>query len=85
MIAPLDIPRVILSEGVHDLMGAGSSVIDVAEDMQLVDGQTLNHITDGTDEIVSTACGDNRIHDHCHIGGLVDVVSTLVEQLLDDI
>ena len=42
----------ILPQGVHDLVCTGTSIVDVTEDMQLVDGQTLDHITDSADEVV---------------------------------
>ena len=85
MIAPLYVPRVILTEGVHNLMRASSAVVDIAEDMQLVDGQTLNDVTDGADKVVGAPCRDDGIHDDGHIGGLVDVVGTLMKQFLDDV
>ena len=85
MISPLDIPGVILSQRVHDLMRSGTSVVDVSKDMQLVDGESLYHITDSTDEIISPASRDDSVYDYCHICCLVDIISPLMEQFLDDI
>ena len=85
MIAPLNVPRVILSEGVHDFMGTWTTIVDITKNMQLVDGQTLNHITDSADEVVCTTCGNDGVHDDSHIGSLVDIVGAFVKQFLDDI
>ncbi len=85
VIAPLDVPRVILAQGVHDLMGARAAVVDVAEDMELVDGQALDHVADGHDEVVCPARGDDGVDDDTDVGGLVAVAQALVEQFLDDI
>ena len=71
VVAPLDIPRVILAQCVHDDMGSWTTIVDVAQDMQLVDGQTLDDVTDGHDEIIGTTCGDDGINDHTDIGSLV--------------
>ena len=75
----------VLAQGVHDDVGSRSSVIDVAQDMQLVDGQTLDDVADGHDEVVGASCGDDGIDDDTDVGGLVAVAQALVEQFLDDI
>ena len=75
----------ILLQGVENDVCALSSVVDVAEDMQLVDGQSLDDVTDGYDEVVSASCGDNRIDNATNIGCLVYVISAFVHQFLDDI
>ena len=85
MIAPLDVPRVILTQGVEDDMGTRATIEDITQDMQLVDGQTLDDITDGNDEIVGSPRRDDGIDDDGYIGSLVLVVSTFVQQFLDDI
>ena len=56
VIAPLYVPGVVLPQGVHDDMCAGSSVVDVAKDVQLVDGQALYDVAEGHDEVVGTSC-----------------------------
>ena len=85
MIAPLDVPGVILAQRVHNLVGSRAAVVDVAEDVELVDGQPLYHVADGADEVVGSACRDDGVDDHGHIGGLVLILRTLVQQFLDDV
>ena len=85
VIAPLDIPRVVLAQGVHDDVGTRTTIVDVAKNMQLVDGQALDHITDGADKIISTTCRYDGVYNHAHVGGLIVVAQTLVQQLLDNV
>ena len=77
MIAPLDVPRVILSQRVHDLMGTRSSVVDIAQDMQLVDGQALDNVADGDDEVIGATCGDDGINDDIDVSSLGSDFETL--------
>ena len=62
-----------------------TSVEDVSEDVQLVDGQSLDDVTDGDDEIVGTPCCDDGIDNDVDVGGFVRVVSTFMQQFLDNI
>ena len=66
-------------------MGSGTTVVDVAKDVKLVDSQALDHITDGADEIISAACGYDRVNDDAYVGSLVVVAQTLVQQFLEDV
>ena len=66
-------------------MGARATVIDVAQDMQLVDGQALDDVADGHDEVVCPPRGDNRIDDDADVCSLVAVAQALVEQFFDNI
>ena len=75
----------VLAQGVHDLMGTWASVVDVAQDVQLVDGQTLDDVADGHDEVVGTTCRNDGVDDDADVGGFVAVAQTLVKQLLDDV
>ena len=56
VVAPLDIPRVVLAQGVHDDVGTRTTIVDVAQNMQLVDCEALDNVTDGADKIVGTTC-----------------------------
>ena len=38
VVAPLDVPRLVASHDVHDDVGTRASVVNVAKDVQLVDG-----------------------------------------------
>ena len=85
VVTPLEVPTVIALHRVEDDMCAWTTVVDVAEDMEGVDGETLDHIGDGNDEIVGSAGRDDGIYDDIHVGSLVVVVGTLMQQLLDDV
>ena len=50
MVAPRDIPVVIVLEHVHDLVRTGTTVIDVTENMKLVDGEALDDICNSDDD-----------------------------------
>ena len=75
----------VLPERVHNLVGTGASIVDVAEDMQLVDGQPLDHVADRADEVVCPSCRDDGVYDDGYVGGLVLVVGTLMQQFLNDV
>ena len=75
----------VLAQGVHDLVRTWASVVDVAEDMQLVDSEALDDVTDGHDEVVGATRRDDGVDDDADIGCLVAVTQTLVEQLLDNV
>ena len=66
-------------------MGTRAPVVDVAEDMELVDGQALDDVGDGYDEIVGATRGDDGVDNDIDVGGLVVVVGTLMKELLDDV
>ena len=66
-------------------MGTLSAIVDVTKNMQLVDGQSLDDITDGDDEVVSTTCRDDGIHDTTDIGSLVYIVCPFKHQFFDDV
>ena len=85
VVAPLDVPTVVVTQRVHDDVRTGASVVDVAQDVQLVDGQPLYHLGYGHDEVVGPARGDDSVHDDVHVGRLVSVLRVLMEQFLDDI
>ena len=54
------------------------TIVDITEDMELVDGQSLDDITNGDNEVVGTACGDDGVDNHTYIGSLVVVGETLM-------
>ncbi len=62
-----------MTQGVHNNMCTRSTVIDVTKNMQLVNSQTLNHITDGNDKVVCTACRNDGVDDDAYIGCLIIV------------
>ena len=48
-----------------------SSVEDISQDMETVDGQSLNQVTECNDKIVCPTGADNGIDDDTYIGLLV--------------
>ena len=85
MITPLNIKVVVVAQDIHDFIGAGTTVIDVAQEVQHVDGQLLNQVTHGDDEFIHAMSRDDGLDDHIDIGLLVGVAAMLVQKLLDDI
>ena len=71
MIAPLDIPIMVIAEDIHDMMRSVSSVKDVAQDMERVNGQSLDQVTKCCDESIGAAGTDNGINDDFRICLLV--------------
>ena len=53
--------------------------------MELVDGQTLDDIGDGHDEVVGTPRRDDGIDDDIHIVGFVLILRALMKKFLDNI
>ncbi len=74
----------IVAQGVKYDMGTGTSVIDVAQQMELVYTEALDDIAERDDEVVCTTGGYDGVYDDIHVGCLVGVVRALVKQLLDD-
>ena len=85
MVAPLDVDVVEVAERVHDEVCARTAVVDIAEDVQAVDGQALDEIAEGDDEVVGAARADDGADDDVEVGLLVVVVGTLVQQLFYNI
>ena len=85
MVAPRDIPVVIVLEHVHDLVRTGTTVIDVTENMKLVDGEALDDICNSDDEGIGPSCIDDRVDDDVDVSSLVRILRTLMEQFLNDI
>ncbi len=85
VIAPLDVVVLVSLERVHDDVGALAAVVDVAEDVQRIDAQTLDHVADGDDEFIGLSAGDDCLHHARVVHLFVFLRRSLVEQLLDDI
>ena len=85
VVAPLDVDVVEVAERVHDKVCARTAVVDIAEDVQAVDGQALDEIAEGYDEMVSAARTNDGADDDVEVGLLVVVVGTFVQQLFYNI
>lgn len=85
VIAPLDVEMVELTEAIHDEVCAGAAVEDVAQDMEALDGEALNDMTKGRDEVVSATCVDDGADDGFVIAVLIEIVGAFVEELFDNV
>lgn len=85
MITPLDVPTVVAAHLVQDDVGSWTSIVDIAQNMELVDSQALDDVGYSDDEIIGSACADNRINNNIDIGCLVMIFGVLVQKLLDNI
>ena len=68
MVTPLDIIVTDGREHVKDLGCTRSAVEDVSDDMERINGQGMNEITDDDDELVGTAALDDSLDDGVVIG-----------------
>ena len=75
----------VLAQGVENDMCTRSAIVDISKNVQLVDGQPLDDVANGDNEVVGTACGDNGIDDDIDVSGFVDVIGAFVKQFLNDI
>ena len=85
VVTPLHIPAVIAAHLVEDDMCAWTTVVDVAQNMELVDGKALDNVGDGYDEVVGTPCTDDGVYDDVDVSCLVMVFSMLMQEFLDDV
>ena len=75
----------IVLKQVQDFMRSWTAVIDVSENMQLVDGESLDDVCDGNDKGISPSRVDDRINDDVDVCGLVRILRAFMEQFLNDI
>ena len=85
VIAPSNVPSVVVHQRVHHDVGARTTVVDIAQNVELIDAESLNHTTEGNDEVIGTAGRDDGLDDGTHIVGLVLVFGVLVKKFLYDI
>ena len=85
VVAPLDVDRVVIHERVHDGVRRGAAVVDVADDVELVHGEALDHRGQRLDERDAAARAHRRVDDGGIVSVLIDTVAVLGEQLLDDV
>ena len=85
VVAPLDVDLALRLQRLHDDVGMRAAVIDVADDVQLADGQALDKLCKRLDKRDAAACAYRRIEDTGIVRPLVHAVVVLVHQLLDDV
>ena len=61
MVAPLDVNIVMTDEVFHNNIGARSAVKYIADDMEMIDNQSLNDMTDYADKFRRLTHTDNRV------------------------
>lgn len=85
VVAPLDVEVVELAEAVHNEVGAGATIEDVAENVKSLDGEALDDVAEGCNKMVGTTSIYNGADDGLVVAMLVGVIGALVEEFLDDV
>ena len=66
-------------------MGTRSSVVDVAQDVELVDGEFVDDAGNGDDKLIGAPDVDDGVNDGTDLSRLVSVIGALVQQFLNDV
>ena len=85
MIPPLYVHIVEAHELIHDNVRPGAPVIDVAYDVQVVNGQVLNQMAQGNDELVRRVIFNDGVYDFIIVQFLVIVVVVHMKQFVNDV
>ena len=83
VIAPLDVDLMVVHQVVEDDVRAGTAVVDVADDMQSLDGEALNQFGEVGDEGLRAAGRHDGVDLALVVGGFVLDALLVVKQLLD--
>ena len=79
VVAPLDVQMVIVAQRVHDEVGSGTAVVDVAKDVETVDSKTLNEVTQADNEVVRAVSINDGLDDDVKVGLLIVVLAAFVQ------
>ena len=85
VIAPLDIDVMVRDERFHDGVGGRAAVVDVADDVQAGNGQTLNGLRERLDKVDSPPGAHRGVDDSVVVGFLVGRVHVGGDQLLKQV
>ena len=86
VVAPLDVERVVGHEAVHDDVAVGTAVVDVAHDVQVVDGEALDERRERSDEVADAARLEDGLDDALVVDVAVGLLAAArVEELVDDV
>ena len=85
VVAPLDVHAPVAHQAVHDDVRPGTTVEDIADDVQMVHGQGLDGGAHGLDHIGGLADGDDGVDEVLEIVFLGAVLVTDVDQLVQDL
>ena len=84
MVAPLDVHAVVIHQRVHHDIGAGTAVENIAHQMQVIHGKTLDHAADGDDDVGRLTDVDDGFDDGFKIVLLVIPIAGM-DQLVDHV
>ena len=85
VVTPLYVEVAVFAQHVHYQVRAGAAVVHIAEHMQLVDAQPLNHIAQRRDEGVCLARRDDCLYNPVEVLLLVVVRRRFVQKFFYDI
>ena len=85
VVAPGEVEVMVVHQCIHDDVCTGAAVPYVAQNVHLVNGQTLYHLADGCYEIACLACLYNTVYDTLEVGLLVAVLGIFMHQFFDDV
>lgn len=85
VVSPGDVEILISGQSLHDQMRTGAAVVDVAEDVEEVDAETLDHVADGDYKLARLSAGYDGLHDARVIHLLALSRGGFVEKFLDDV
>ena len=85
MITPLDIEVVIIAKRIHNNMCPRTTVINITNNMQGINGKTLDQITHSYDKVIGTLGRNDGTDDDINIRMLIRIYSRFMQQLLNDI
>ena len=75
----------VIAKDVHDVMRPVSSIKDVTQNMERIDGQSLDQLAEGDDEIVCPTGADDGVDNHFDVCLSVRKHGVVVQQFLNDI
>lgn len=84
MVAPLDIHIVELHQLFHNDICSGSPVKDIADDMEIVNGQVLDQVAQRLDKLRAHFAVDDGADDLIVVYLLIFIAVIHMDQLVDD-
>ena len=85
VVAELDVEGMVLHQSVHDDVGAGATVEDVADEVEAIDDESFDDAADRDDEVLRLADLDDGVEDIIVIFFLIMKVEVDVDELIDDV
>ena len=85
MIAPLNIDRMVIDKGLHDRIRMRAAIVNIANNMQSLNGQTLNQPTQRFNKCRPPASSYNGIDDGSVIRFFIEVACIGIHKLFDDV